>query len=111
MWSSGLRRLLETVEGRFASTIPDETIAIVMSNAGHRVILLVHSSVFLRQNVHLADATISTCREHGLTSRLFASKLARHQSGHAIRVEHKVIDEFIETIFALILHDTIGLDD
>ena len=82
-----------------------------MSNAGHRVILLVHSSVFLRQNVHLADATISTCREHGLTSRLFASKLARHQSGHAIRVEHKVIDEFIETIFALILHDTIGLDD
>ena len=83
----------------------------IVRNARHRVILLVHSSVFFRQDVHFAYATISTCGEHRSTIRLFASKHARHESGHAIRMVLEVINVCTETIFTLVLNDTISLDD
>ena len=83
----------------------------IVRNAGHWVFLLVHFSVFFRQNVHLADTTISTCGEHLTTIGLFSTKHARHESGHAISVILEVINVCTETIFTLVLYDTIGLDD
>ena len=48
LWSVGLSWLLETIKGRFASSVPDETITIIVSYAGHRVLLLVDSSILFR---------------------------------------------------------------
>ena len=83
----------------------------IVRNAGYRVILLVYPSVFFRQDVYFAYATISTCGERCSTIRLFATKHARHESGHAIRMVLEVINVCTETIFTLILHDAISLDD